>query len=148
MPELNDEVYAEMKAACSYGDFLVRQGKYEESVEQYDRAWRLLPSPAEQWDAATWILAAKGDALFKARRYVDARQQLALALGCPDGLGNPFIHLRLGEALYELGEESQALDNLARAYMGGGREIFATEPPKYFEAIKKVMLPPPGHDSL
>lgn len=148
MTELSEEVDAEVKAACSYGDFLAKQANYEAALDQYDVAWNLLPAPREQWDAATWISAAKGDALFKEGDYSRAFEQFALAVRCPEGLGNPFVHLRLGQTLYELGDEPQALENLARAYMGAGKEIFSSEPPKYFDALKKAMLSPPGRDSL
>jgi tetratricopeptide (TPR) repeat protein len=148
MAELSEEVYSKVKAACSYGDFLAQEGKYDQALAEYDAAWLLLPAPAEQWDAATWILVAKGDALFKAGDFPAARVTLERALTCPDGMGNPFIHLRLGEVQYELGAKQPAMDNLARAYMGAGRAVFADEPPKYLDALRQVMLPPPGHDSL
>ena len=31
---------------------------------------------------------------------------------CPDAIGNPFLHLRLGQALYERGETDRAADVL------------------------------------
>src|SRR5262245_27272614 len=100
--ELSEELHARMNAACSYGDFLAEQGKYLAALEQYEAAWELLPPPAEQWSAATWILAAKGDALFRLRDFDGARRQFEGALSCPDGVGNPFVHLRLGQSLHEL----------------------------------------------
>ncbi len=63
---------------------------------------------------------------------------------CPDAIGNPFIHLRLGQCQYELGNEEQAADELARAYMVAGDEIFDTDDPKYLEFIKSKIQPPPG----
>lgn len=70
------------------------------------------------------------------------------AVRCPDGLGNLFIHLRLGECAFELGQISRAEDELTRAYMGAGREIFADEDPKYFKHLQTVLLPPPGESSI
>ena len=46
-------------------------------------------------------------------------------------LGNPFLHLRLGQSQYELGELDRAADELMRAYMGAGEDIFVSEDPKY-----------------
>ncbi|MGB7380321.1 MAG: hypothetical protein WA959_27700 [Rivularia sp. (in: cyanobacteria)] len=37
---------------------------------------------------------------------------------CPGAVGNPFIHLILRQAQFELGNFDRAKDNLARAYMG------------------------------
>lgn len=60
-----------------------------------------------------------------------------MAVTGPDGLGNPFIHLRLGQCALELGDEDQAKDELIRAYMGDGPGIFEEEEPKYFEFLKR-----------
>ena len=43
----------------------------------------------------------------------------------------PFIHLRLGQCELELGNRERAVDELARAYKGGGEELFSGEDPKY-----------------
>lgn len=50
---------------------------------------------------------------------------------CPGAVGNPFLHLRLGQVLLDLGDEAGAADELMRAYMGGGAEIFSLEEPRY-----------------
>jgi len=67
---------------------------------------------------------------------------------CAEAIGNPFLHLRLGQSLFELGERRSALDELARAYLGGGREIFKREDPKYLAELGKMIRPPAGQDSL
>jgi hypothetical protein len=57
---------------------------------------------------------------------------------CPEAIGNPFIHLRLGQTQFELGNKDRAADELMRAYMGAGAEIFAEEAPKYLEFLGTV----------
>ena len=54
---------------------------------------------------------------------------------CPDAIGNPFIHLRLGQCQFELGNPDRSADELMRAYMGGGPEIFGNDDPKYLEFL-------------
>jgi hypothetical protein len=61
---------------------------------------------------------------------------------CPKAIGNPFLHLRLGQCQFELGNLDRAADELARAYMGAGLEIFDSEDAKYFEFLKMRMAPP------
>src|SRR5262249_55742751 len=100
--------------------------------------------PREDWDAATWVLAAIGDAHYFAQDYESALSALRNAVKCPDGLGNPFIHLRLGQCYFELGEMRKAEDELTRALMGAGNEIFEEEHPKYWAHMKTVLDPPPG----
>lgn len=55
---------------------------------------------------------------------------------CPGAIGNPFVHLRLGQAQFELGDMTRAADELARAYMGAGDEIFEEQDPKYLAFLK------------
>lgn len=59
------------------------------------------------------------------------------SLKCPDGLGNPFIQLRLGECFFELGNITKAKEHLLKAYMIEGEEIFEDEPQKYMNLISK-----------
>ena len=57
------------------------------------------------------------------------------ALNCPDGQVSGFVHLRLGEALFELQQSDGALDHLLRAYMLEGKEIYDGEDEKYFKFL-------------
>jgi hypothetical protein len=89
-----------------------------------------------QWDEATWLLAAIGDAHFQAGRFEQARQALSDCMHCSGAIGNPFLHLRLGQAQFELGDLTGAADELTRAYMGAGEEIFQEQASKYFDFLK------------
>ncbi|MDJ0969985.1 MAG: hypothetical protein QNJ06_08785 [Kiloniellales bacterium] len=63
-------------------------------------------------------------------------------VAAPDGLGNLFVRLRLGQAQFVLGQLDRSADELARAYMGGGSEIFEEEDPKYWDFIRSKLQPP------
>jgi tetratricopeptide (TPR) repeat protein len=141
--ELADDIYDRIKALCEEGDKLAGGGAYPAALEQYWAAWDLLPEPQTDWEASTWILAAIGDANFLGEDYVAGRDNLSMAMHCPDAIGNPFLHLRLGQCQYELGNLDRAADELTRAYMGGGAEIFEGEK-KYFNFLKTKLQPPPG----
>src|SRR5581483_11205067 len=95
--ELPDALYEEIKELCAQGDALAEEEQYPEALEAYWAAFDLLPPPQEQWEAATWILGSIGDANFLSGDFEAGRNSLAGAMTCPDGLGNPFLHLRLGE---------------------------------------------------
>lgn len=140
--ELSDELHAEIKRLCERGDQLADDGDFQAAVKTYEEAFEQLPQPWSQWEAATWILVAMADAFFRWGNYAEARSALRDALHCPDALGNPFIHLRLGQSQMEIGEIERAKDELTRAYMGGGREIFEDEDPKYFDFLKTFLRPP------
>jgi len=129
---------------CQEGDVLADQALLGEAVSKYEEALGLLPMPISQWEASTWILTAIGDACFHMKDYQKAVRSLLDAMNCPGALGNPFIHLRLGQVQLELGNDILAKDELARAYMGGGKEVFHEEDPKYFELVKTTLRKPPS----
>lgn len=65
-------------------------------------------------------------------------------------MGNPFLHLRLGQCQFELGSFDVATDELMRAYKGGGADVFAHEDRKYLEfvAARALDLKPPRKKSF
>jgi tetratricopeptide (TPR) repeat protein len=144
MAELSDEVYDRIRALTEDGDALADEGKYAAALERYWAAWDLLPAPQTEWDAATWLLGAIGDANYLSGDFAAGRDNLSFAMRCPEAIGNPFLHLRLGQCQFELGNLDRAADELARAYMGSGAEIFEDEPPQYLSFLKTRLDPPPG----
>ena len=143
MAELSDEVHDRIQALCKAGNALAENGQYPAALEQYWAAWDLLPEPQTDWKAATWILAAIGDANSLDGDYTAGRDNLSLAMHCPGAIGNPFLHLRLGQCQFELGNLDRAADELARAFMGEGADIFEGAE-KYFAFLKTRLQPPPG----
>lgn len=110
---------------------LAERGEYEAAIAEYNQAWERIPDPKNDWNAATWVLAAIADSAFLAGYNTSAREALEYAMTCPDAIGNPFLHLRYGEVLFDAGDKDAAADELMRAYMGGGPEIFANEDGRY-----------------
>ncbi|MBW2461327.1 MAG: tetratricopeptide repeat protein [Deltaproteobacteria bacterium] len=141
---LTDAIHDQIKDLCEEGDVYAEEERWAEAIAQYSHAWQLVPEPKEQFEATTWILAALGDANFLRGAYPEAQESLSFAMRCPGAIGNPFIHLRLGQTQLELQNLEGAADELARAYMGAGHDIFRDEAPKYFAFIKTRMKPPPG----
>ena len=144
MTELADDIYEGVKRLCATGDTAANRGDYHEAIGWYERALALLPSPVTQWEAATWIFAALADAKFSIGDSEGALRSLDRAMESPNSLGNPFLHLRRGQALFELGRKDEAANELARAYMLEDEDIFDDEDPKYLEFLKTVLRPPAG----
>jgi tetratricopeptide (TPR) repeat protein len=142
--ELTDEIHARIKSLCADGDLWAERKDYESALKKYLEASELLPEPILAWEAATWIFAAVGDAHFHSGNIKEAYNAFSKATHCPGGIGNPFLHLRLGEIQFELGNELVAADELTRAYMAGGSNIFKGEPDKYFDFIKLRLKMPAG----
>lgn len=119
---------------CSEGDQLVKQRELAAALLKFREALALIPRPVEEHDVALRVLTALGDACFQAGRFSEGKHALQGAVRS-SGLGTPFIHLRLGQCELELGNPERAGDELARAYKGGGEELFAGEDPKYLELL-------------
>lgn len=142
--QLPDSTYNQIQQLSAAGDALADNQSYSEALTKYWAAWDLLPEPPTHWEAATWLLAAIGDANFLGNDFEAGRDNLSLAMHCPRAIGNPFLHLRLGQCHFELGDLDRAADELARAYMAEGEPIFEDEDPKYLAFLKTKLEPPPG----
>lgn len=142
MSDLASNILTEIQSLCETGDQFAGEDEYVPALEHYWQAWDLLPEPQTDYEAATWILTAIGDANYLGGDYEAGRDNLSLAMHCPDALGNPFLHLRLGQCQFELNNLDRAADELARAYMGAGREIFDDEPKRYFKFLQTRLEPP------
>lgn len=136
--DLEQELHGRIAELCELGDAHVEAGDLDAAVEKYEEALSLVPRPIERWNVSTWILTALGDALYLGKDHRAARAALDEATRCPRGLDNPFIHLRLGQAELELGNEPRARDELARAYLAASEEIFAGEDPRYLALAKEA----------
>lgn len=137
MKQLADSVYQDVMVLCKQGDKQVAEGQFEEAKDSYLDALLLLPSNHQEWEAATWIYVAVGDAHLHLNNNEKAFKAYYNALQCPNGLGNPYIHFRLGQYYFEQEHWEKAQDEFVRAYMGGGIDIFMEDDPKYLEFLEK-----------
>ena len=123
MSKLPHDLRMMIDKLCQKGDQFAQIDQPDDALDQYEAAWELLPSPKNQWPAATWILLAAGDVYFEQRNFVVAEQTLHEALNFPDGETNPFIWLRLGQCRFELGDLNGAAMAFEQALKIGGDEI-------------------------
>jgi len=139
--QLDDDLHARIVALFQEGEAYADEENYNAALERYQAAMLLLPLPFEDWEASTLILTAIADAHFFMGDFERARTALQDAMHCPGAIGNPYLHLRLGETQFELGNTDRAKDELARAYMGGGPEVFEDDDPKYLRFIMEILRP-------
>ena len=136
MPKLPDDLRVMIDKLCQKGDQFAQIDQLDDALDQYEAAWDLLPNPKNQWPAATWILMTAGDVYFERRDFVAASKALRDAIDFPDGDGNEFIWLRLGQSLFEIGDLNAAANALENAFRMSGEELFADEEPKYLDFLK------------
>jgi len=139
--------FDEVLDKAAEGQRLLEAGERSNAFRAFFAALQLLPQPIENWNGAGWLLVAMGECCVLAGDFARAFQPLRDAMHCPGTIGNPWAHLRLGQCRLEVGDD-RAADELARAYLGGGRALFEDLDPKYFALVEKVLQPPPGHDRL
>lgn len=136
MAELEDKTYAEIQRLSQTGDAFAAAGDFPTALKEYWQAFDLIPEPKTDWEATLWVLAAIGDANFLGGDFQAGIDNLSNAMHCPGAIGNPFLHLRLGQCQFEVGNLDRAADELTRAYAVAGDEIFDEDDGKYFAFLK------------
>jgi hypothetical protein len=115
-----------------------------EALARFCASWAALPEPREEQEPAGRILAAIADCHFHLGQWEQCRQAVQHAFRCGEDLSNPFLRLRLGQSLYELGDEHEAANWLVPVYLQEGRQPFEGDDLKYLEFFRGRLEPPPG----
>lgn len=133
---LSEELNKKIEQLVAEGNVLVDEDDYVSALDKFEDALDLIPNPKSSWEEALWIYASIGDMQVFTEDYESAAENFFNALNCPDAQENSFLHLRLGQALFELDDKEKALDHLIKAYEIDGEEIFDDEDHKYYEYLK------------
>ncbi|MCG3865498.1 tetratricopeptide repeat protein [Grimontia kaedaensis] len=142
--EINEELSLKIKEICDEGDVFIELGEYRSAFDNFEEALDLIPTPKESYSVTAGVMAGLGDVYFKSGSFEQAKETFSASMYCVGAIGNPYLHLRLGQSQFELGNTNKAIDELARAYMGAGKEIFESDDPKYFDFLTSKLSPPAG----
>ena len=157
----DEEEYTDFRHAFRDGDEAMSENEWDDAFSCYCSAWELLceDKPEHGAHEAFWLIASWANASFMSGDFQDCLERLNESLeifGDRDlVVGNPFFHLRVGQCMYELAESDEkrtdasgaVIENLARALICGGIEIFEQEEQKYLESVLAILDPPEGFDS-
>ncbi|WP_156943147.1 hypothetical protein [Pseudogulbenkiania sp. MAI-1] len=102
MTQLEEKLHQKISQLSECGNSLAAIGEYEQAKSKFLEAIKLLPQPHTDWPAATWLYTAIGDMHFHLKNREKTMKCFVNAVQCPGGLGNPFVHLRLGQAIRHL----------------------------------------------
>lgn len=126
----------QVEKICALAEKEFEQENYDKALELYKQAKGKLPQSVEDWEASTWVYVAIGDCYFIKTEYKDALYYFKEALKLPNGIGNAFILLRLGQCYYELNDSEKGHNYLLQAYMVDGYDVFENEDNKYLKLIE------------
>jgi tetratricopeptide (TPR) repeat protein len=129
----------QIRQQCADGYALYDAGAFKDALRLFYQAWLLLPKPQTDHEAAGWVLTAIGDTYFRLQQYEQGREALASALHCPNTDNSAFVHLRLGQCLWELEQTDAAKNSLLQAYKIAQMNVFSTEDNKYYLAIAAIL---------
>ncbi|MFA7553006.1 MAG: hypothetical protein WCY88_02060 [Spongiibacteraceae bacterium] len=128
---LANDISNKIRRLCQQGYKHYDSDDLKTAIRVFYSAWTLLPKPQSQWLEAGWILTALGDAYIAKSEFKNAKEALLSALHCPATVGNPVIHLRLGQCHYELGENDAAQEQFKLTINNGGEALFYQQDNKY-----------------
>lgn len=115
------------------GDLLMEQGQFAEAIELYQQGLAIIPEPKSAYESTLWFLVAIGDAYWYLREWEHALPYFEQSLKVKGGENNPFVHLRKGQLLYELGDVVAAQNELKQGLAMEGPALFEDEAPKYLK---------------
>ena len=133
----------EVERLMAAGEALADAGRHDEALATFGAAWQALPEPKDDQEWAVNILGALADCSFFLGRWDDCCDAVQHAFRCGADVSNPFLRLRLGQSLYELGNRRESANWLVPVYLMEGREPFEGEDPKYLESFRSQLKPPP-----
>lgn len=110
---------------------LAPRGQMGEAIRALHEAWALLPEPRKEQRLAVTVAGGLGDLYCESGDFAKVLEWTQCALECHSGLENPYVHLRLGQALVELGRREAGVDEIVKAHTLGGRKVLRWADPVY-----------------
>lgn len=137
--ELSKEIFDEITRLSNEGNELldVKHDAYS-AYNVFESALELLPEPANEWEAFSWLQASMGECKFIEKEFNEAYEHFRQAYNALVPNVNAYILLRIGECAFELQLE-HAQEFLLQAYMVAGKDIFNGEDKKYYKAIAAMV---------
>lgn len=135
---MDDALFNTIDALADEGEALLDDAKFAEAATKFAAAFSHVPSPYQDWEISIWLLTALGESHFLSGNYQAASDAFTKALECPDAEDSPPIHMRLGQAEFELGNKEKGAEYMLKAYEEEGEELFEDEDEKYLEYLHRV----------
>ncbi len=89
-----------------------------------------------------YLIIRIGEVYFSEKKIEEALENFSFVMRFKDTLGNPFLHLRLGQLQYVIQNEERMYDELSRALIMGGESVFEKEDVRFLSMVKSVLKEP------
>jgi tetratricopeptide (TPR) repeat protein len=129
---LVDPIYALMRDGLA----LAKQGRHQDGVPLFKKAWELLPEPKYEWDISQITLYRMAKFFRDAQLFGEAHAWIDQVAKCPGQLGDGKAELIKGTIYFAAGEMDSAFEWLDKAYQASGKRVFQGEDPKYLNFLK------------
>lgn len=124
------------------GNELHDEKSYEAALNEYTKAWNLLPEPKLEWEISSWIAACINSAYFDMNVFPKAKKWAEIALQTRRSDIDTAPLIDLGMVCYELKQYDESYKYFDDAYNYGKDRAFKERPKKYldFYLSKKNMM--------
>tara|TARA_R110002051_G_scaffold13808_1_gene45541 strand:+ start:3368 stop:3937 length:570 start_codon:yes stop_codon:yes gene_type:complete len=119
-----------------------KEKNIEVKVDELLKIYESLSDDQKRRREGRFIIICIGEICFAERMIEEAFENFNFALKFKDTIGNPFIHLRMGQLNYLVQNKDKTLDELSRALIMGGEEVYEHEDPRFLEMVKNVLKEP------
>ncbi|MFT4610050.1 MAG: tetratricopeptide (TPR) repeat protein [Cellvibrionaceae bacterium] len=130
---------AQTQRICEAAEVLYHSQNYDAALRLFYEAWLTLPKPQMQQQSSEIILSLIGNTYYQLAKYEPAIEAFRSALACQQTDRRAFVLLRLGQALFDSNEDTQARTYLQKAYRLGGARLFELEENKYLNIIRGLI---------
>lgn len=89
-----------------------------------------------------YVIVIIAELYFMAEKYKTAKYYYSFVMRFENTIGNPFLHLRLGQIQYYLGKTDRMIEELSRALIMGGESVFEGEDKKFIVIPKRSLKKP------
>lgn len=106
---------------------------YEEALDEYKKAWELLPDPKLGWEVSSWISACIYSAYFDMAAFKKSKEWAEITLQTRGSDIDTAPLIDLGMVCYELEEYDESYKYFDDAYSYGKARAFKERPKKYLD---------------
>ncbi|MEP3373557.1 MAG: hypothetical protein ABJL43_06510 [Maribacter dokdonensis] len=114
----------------------------ETKTNELLKIYESLTDDQKRTRAGRYNIVHIAEVYFAASMIDEAFENFNFVMQFKDTIGNPFLHLRLGQLNYLTKNTDKMNDELSRALIMGGEPIFKDEDPKLIEMVKSVLKEP------